>query len=196
MVILKKKIILASKSQSRIKLMRSFGLDFDIVPSTIDETKVLFISELKKAKDIALAKAIAVANLFPLSIIIAADTYCVVNDQILEKPKNLKEAKEMLKMQSGQKVICQTGFCYLDGYNNFEVSKLISTEMNFRKISEREIEQYIFKYPVLEWSAAYHPDNVEGASFLKSVSGSFTSFFYGLPIEELVACLEKSDIEI
>jgi septum formation protein len=191
-----KKIILATQSKSRIKLMKSLGVDFEIKPSHIDEQKVPFKIEIEKAKEISKAKAMEISESVSQAIIIASDTYCVVDNQVLEKPNDLEDAKTMLRKQSSQVVTCQTGFCYLDKYNNIEVNKLISTEMVFRKISEREIEKYIAKYPVLEWSAAYHPDNVEGASFLKSVSGSFTSFFYGLPIEEVVACFEKSGIEI
>lgn len=190
------KIILGTQSKSRIKVFNSLGIKFEIKPAHIDEQKVPYKVEINKAKEIARAKAEAISQQIDQAIIITSDTYCVVNNQVLEKPKNLNDAKKMLKKQSGQTVFCQTGFCYLDKYNNFNVNKLISTKMNFRKLREREIEEYIAKYPVLDWSAAYHPDNVEGASFLKSVSGSFTSFFYGLPIEEVVACLEKSGVEV
>lgn len=191
-----KKIILGTQSKSRIKVFSSLGIDFEIKPAHIDEQKVPYKVAINKAKEIARAKAEAISQKIQEAIIITSDTYCVVDNQVLEKPKDLEEAREMLRQQSGKTATCQTGFCYLDKYNNFVVSKLISTEINFRKISEKEIEEYVAKYPVLNWSAAYHPDNVEGASFLNSVSGSFTSFFYGLPIEEVVACLEKSGVEV
>ena len=112
----------------------------------------------------------------------------------MEKPKDLKEAKEMLEKQSGQVLTELTGFCYLDLVENIKFIKTVAVKIEFRRLSETEIDHYVATTPVLTWSAAFCPAYDSGASLIKSISGSFTGFTHGLPLEELIPLLQQSKV--
>ena len=191
---MKQKIILASGSRQRKLIMSALGLEYEIIPADIDE-KVIRDEDLKKrAENIARAKALEVAK-NNQGIIIAADTFAWCNDVVLEKPKNLIEAKEMLRLQSKNEVIVYTGFCYLDKENNIDFSKTSISKLILRKMTDSEIDNYINTNPVLQWSAAFSPMYLYQATFIKHFEGSMTGVF-GLPVEFLAPCLEKSGIKI
>jgi len=189
-----RKVILASQSPQRKNIMRAANVEFEVVPANIDEQAVMEADPVKRAGMIAQRKAEAVQEKYPEAIVVAADTYIVMNNEILEKPTNLIVAKEMLKKQSGKTVTELTGFCYLDPQKNIKVTKTVAAEVEFRQLSEAEIDHYIATQPVMTWSAAFCPAYDSGASLIKGINGSFTSFTHGLPLEELIPLLQQSKV--
>ena len=187
-------VILASKSPQRKNIIKSLGIDFKTVPADINEQLEREQDPHKRAWLIALRKAEAVQEKHSQAIIIAADTYIVLNDQILEKPHDLGEAREMLERQSGQVLTELTGFCYLDPVENIKFTKTVAVEIKFRRLSKTEIDHYITTQPVMTWSAAFCPAYDLGASLVKSIDGSFTGFTHGLPLEELIPLLQQSKV--
>jgi septum formation protein len=186
------KVILASASPQRKILMSCLDIPFEIIPADIDEKEIRDKDFAARAKNIARAKALAVAEKHQ-GIIIAADTFPVhESGRILEKPESLQEAREMLFLQSGTKQTVYTGFCYLDRENGIEVNETFTNEVSFRELYPEEIESYVQNLPVLSWSAAYAPAYAYGMSMLKSNSGSLTAFTHGLPMETLIPLLKKS----
>jgi predicted house-cleaning NTP pyrophosphatase (Maf/HAM1 superfamily) len=101
----------------------------------------------------------------------------------------------MLKLQSDSVDFIYSGFCYIDSINNFRFSGAAVTKVYFRKFSEEEINNCIENMPVLTWSGAFYPGIPYGASLIKKVEGSLSSFLYGLPTELLIPQLEKSGIK-
>jgi septum formation protein len=80
-------LILASQSPQRQKLLATLGIDFTVVPADIDEKSVADNRLEFRAQSIALAKAQKVATVYPEAIILAADTFTVLNNKILRSPK-------------------------------------------------------------------------------------------------------------
>lgn len=189
------KVILASGSLQRKNLFSALNIPFEAIPADIDE-KLIRDSDLKvQAEKIARAKAESVAS-NNSGIIIAADTFVVLDKQVLEKPTDLEEAKKMLRMQSGKESIVYTGFCYLDNENkiNFSTTSVIGIKM--RVLSEQEIDSYVKNFPVKSWSAAFSPAYPYGASLVSEISGSFTGFTHGLPLDLVVPFLRKSGFDV
>ncbi len=186
-------IILASQSPQRKTIIQSLGVEFKVVPANIDEQAVVAEDPVKRAGLIARAKATAVQLQFPEAIVVAADTYIILKGEILEKPTSLVEAREMLSKQSGRVATAVTGFCYLDPQLELEVVKVATTEVEFRQLSTQEIDEYVTTQPVMTWSAAFCPAYDSGASLIKNINGSFTGFTHGLPLEELVPLLQRSE---
>lgn len=187
-------VILASKSPQRKNIMQAARVEFKVVPADIDEQAVVEVDPVRRAGMIAQKKAEAVQEKYPKAIIVAADTYIVLDGQVLEKPKDLEEAREMLAKQSGQALTELTGFCYLDPKENIQITKTAAVEVKFRQLSEEEIDRYINTQPVMTWSAAFCPAYDSGASLIKSINGSFTGFTHGLPLEELIPLLQQSKV--
>jgi septum formation protein len=181
-----RKIILASQSKQRLNILRTLALPIDVMPSNINEQAVPFTDQYDKAEKIALAKAKKIALNQPDAIIIAADTFCYFKDRILEKPKSLEEAKDMLRFQSGQKIEVLTGYAFLDTKLNLQKSGCERISVQMRKLSPAEIERYVANEPVLTWSAAFSPAYDSGMALIDSIDGNLTAFSHGLPINLLV----------
>jgi septum formation protein len=181
--------ILASQSPQRASLLATLPYNFKIFPANIDEANISFKNPKDKAKRIALAKAEAVAKKIENeTIIIAADTFCLCQGKILEKPKNKAAARKMLELQSNKKIKAITGyaFIYQHGKDKIIENKVVATTLRFRKLSTSEIENYIAHQPVLTWSAAFSPAYDAGMALLASSKGNLTAFTHGLPIDLVI----------
>jgi septum formation protein len=189
------KIILASQSKQRKAIFETLGLPFEIIPADLDEKAIQNENLVKRAEMVARAKAEKI-TLKHEGIVISADTFCVLKENIFEKPNDIQEAKEMLTKLSGNTGKELTGFCYIDQKNSIDFSTTVEVEFTFRKLSEKEIEHYVTSNPVTTWSGAFSPAYHEGTSLVSKINGSFTAFIYGLPMELVVEYLQKSGIKV
>ena len=199
------RIILASASPQRKLLFDALNLPFKIIPADIDEAAIRDPDPKKQALLIARAKCDAVARR-EQGIIIAADTFCVYKNKILEKPRDQKEAAEMLRILSGNTAFAYTGFCYLDPHtlggvgvdreHGINETALAETEFTFRELDADEIARFVDIFPVTTWSAAFSPAYPYGMTLIASIRGSFTGFTHGLPMEILVPLLRRSGIAV
>ncbi len=110
-----KPLILASNSPRRKKFFEDlFGENFKIHPSNFDESTIKEKNPVKLAKKLALLKAREVSKNYDNAIIVAADSFVVYKNKILGKPKDEKDAFEMLKMQNSKKTKVITGLAVID----------------------------------------------------------------------------------
>ncbi len=189
------RIVLASNSPSRKKLMDGLGISYEIIPAHIDEKAIRNKDLRVQAEKIARAKAEFVAKNNE-GVIIGADTFGSVDGKVLEKPKNLEEAKEMLRLQSDKEGIMYTGFCYIDRGHGIDFSTVSEVKYAFRYLTDEEIDSFVSNNPVLTWSAAFAPIDPYQMGFIREIKGSLTGLVYGLPAEFLVPCLEKSGVKL
>jgi septum formation protein len=187
------RLILASQSVQRRLLLEALGLEFTIEPADLDELQIQAPTPSERVRKIAREKARAIQAQYPDKIVVAADTYVVVGDLVLEKPIDLNEARQMLLAQSGREGTCYTGFCYLDG--ELEVCQTVETTIKFRRLSMEEVERYVNNNPVLTWSAAFSPAFPEGMALISEIQGSLTGFTHGMPAELLVPLLQQSGFD-
>lgn len=189
------RVILASQSPQRYQLLAGLPLEFEVMPADVDEKSIQDGSLIKRAELIALAKAAKVAASNPDAVIIAADTYVIHNDQALEKPADVAEARRMLQQQSGQWLEEVSGWCLVTPQEG-TVSGSSVTRFRFRELSMFEIEHYVTHQPVTTWSAAFSPAYPAGAGLIAEIEGSLTGFTHGLPIEEIVPRLRAASVAV
>lgn len=170
-------------------------MPFEIIKPDIDEATIRDPDPKKQAILIARAKAEAVAEK-EQGIIIAADTFCVYQNRIMEKPRDPKEAADMLRALSASTAMAYTGLCYLDRKHDIDESMVAETEFTFRELADEEIARYVEVFPVTTWSAAFSPAYPYGMTLVSRVMGSFTGFTHGLPMEILVPLLRRSGIAV
>lgn len=187
-------LVLASQSAQRLKIIQTLSLPVTILPANIDEKAVPFTSPEQKAANIAAAKARKILSLRPQALIIAADTFCVCRNKILEKPSSLAEAQAMLRWQSGQEVVVLTGFAFLNGQTGHQQLGTVQTKIVLRSLTEAEIRQYCQTQPVLTWSAAFSPAYDPGMALVATIDGNATAFSHGLPFDKLVDFLRAERI--
>ena len=187
-------VILASQSPQRQLLLTGLGISFESVPAHLDEKQIIAASPELRAQAVASAKADAIATRYPEAIIIAGDTFVVLDGKSLEKPQDKAEARQMLQFQSGRTITVVSGFCYFDPHQNIRHSSHQVMSATMRDLSTAEIDRYVKTQPVTSWSGSFSPSYHEGAAFFTDIHGSYSVFVYGLPVDELVPLLRKSKI--
>ena len=190
-----RKIILASQSKQRLNLMKTLSLPVLAMPADIDEQAVPFVNPYDKAEKIALAKVAKIAADQSDAIIIAGDTFCYLDGKILEKPKSLDEAREMLRFQSGKKIEILSGYAFVDTKLNLQKSGCERVMATMRQLSAAEIEKYVTNEPVLTWSAAFSPAYDSGMALIKSIEGNLTAFSHGLPMDLVIDFLNEIETQ-
>jgi len=190
------KIILASGSPRRKQLLELAEIPYEIIVSDIDETFPGELSASQIAMHIAENKAEAVLlNLdnSDAQMIIAADTVVVLNDEILGKPTDRKDAINILSKLSGKTHKVITGVCILSAEKKILFSE--ETEVEFHSLSQSQIEYYVDHYKPYDKAGAYAIQEWIGAIGIKSIKGDFYNVM-GLPISRVVGELRVMNYEL
>lgn len=191
-----KKLILASASPRRKKLLKQIGLEFDILPSHIEERLNPRLKPLHQVEALSLQKAEATAAMKEAkdSIVLAADSMVAVEDEIMGKPKDEKDAKRMLKKLSGKVHSIVTGFTLIDVASKKTVTKSVETKVWFKSLSAQEIRDYIKKEKPFDKAGAYGIQELS-AIFVEKIEGDYPSAV-GLPLHALAKELKKFGIKV
>ena len=185
----KRKIVLASRSPRRKRLLEQIGLEIEICESNFNEDSVKIADPIELAKFLALKKAEAVAARFDDAIIIGADSVVIFDGVALGKPKDEAQAKRILRELSGKENRGITGYAVIDTKNNVMVNNHSEAIVKFRNLSDEEINEYVATGEPLDMAGAYGLMD-KGAILMESVSGNFYSIV-GLPINEVYVELRK-----
>lgn len=183
MIKLDQKLILASKSPRRKKLLEQLGFQFDIIATETDE----FIDSNLKPEEICQnlaeqkAKEIAKKISYP-AYVIGADTIVVIDGDILGKPADGKQAFDMLMKLSGNTHSVFTGISIFDTALNRNISFFAKTEVTFRILDESEIIDYIESGSPMDKAGAYGIQDDFGAVFVKKINGCYYNVV-GFPLE-------------
>ena len=186
------RLILASASPRRQELLALIGLQFQVLPSRVDESILPGESPSDQVQRLAKTKALQIAIQHPEVWVLAADTIVVQDGLIMGKPDNPEEAAQMLTRLSGRIHEVFTGCCLIN--RKIEVCHLdyALTEVEFRDLSPREIESYIATGEPLDKAGAYAIQE-RGASMVKGIKGSYTNVV-GLPVCEVIEDLLRLGI--
>ena len=181
-------IILASKSPRRREILENTKVRFSIKESQIDEIIKADESPKETVMRLAYEKALDVANNNKESLVIGADTIVVINDKILGKPKNEKEAYEMIKLLSGKTHYVITGFALINLSLNKKVIDCEVSQVTFKELSEECIKDYINTKESLDKAGAYGIQGY-GGLLVKNIQGDYFNIV-GLPISKISDCLK------
>jgi septum formation protein len=174
------KVILASQSPRRRELLRRICLEFEVVPSGVDET--LEAGRLAPAvTNLALRKAEAVAQRVGRGVVVAADTVVVIDDVVLGKPAGPDEAKTMLVRLRGRQHEVLTGVGLVDAGSGRAVANAVVSRVLMAAYSDATIEEYVASGSPLDKAGAYAIQDLQGA-LVDAVVGSYTNVV-GLPVE-------------
>lgn len=195
------RIILASASPRRKELLGQAGYDFEVEVSEVDES-VVSGNPREMVEQLSEIKAGAVALRYRTGetknregedvLVIGADTVVVLDNCILGKPENEKDALRMLKELSGKAHQVYTGVTLIycnDGRELKRRSFFECTEVVMRSISDREIRDYIATGEPMDKAGAY---GIQGkaAVFISGIRGDYYNVV-GLPICRLTEEITK-----
>ena len=177
-------IILASNSPRRKELLRGLDIAFDVrVQPDIAEDYPADTAPADVAAYISREKANAYKDTIAENeLIITADTVVIVGNEILGKPHDDAEAKEMLHKISGRKHQVVTGVCLTTTEKQRCFS--VSTDVTFNNLKEEEIDYYIETYSPLDKAGAYGIQEWIGYIGVTALEGSYFNVM-GLPVQRI-----------
>lgn len=184
------KIILASQSPRRKQLLEWAEINFDVVVSDVDESFPGNLNTEEVPVYIARQKALSVQQKInnDVQIILAADTVVVLNNNLICKPVDEKNAIEILQSLSGKIHLVITGVVILKGKT--EICFSDTTEVVFHELTNEQIKFYIDKYKPYDKAGAYAIQEWIGVIGIKSINGDFYNVM-GLPVSRVVQELHK-----
>ena len=177
------KIILASKSPRREQILNKINLNFEIVPSNIDENFDAKLEPSRYVKLCAEKKANKVSLSYKNNYIIGADTIVVLNNKILGKPKDKTESHEMLKMLSGKTHKVFSGVSIQKYDKKINESFYCMTDVTLNILSDDLISYYIKKYKPFDKAGSYGIQDWF-SSQVSSINGCYYNVM-GLPLSVL-----------
>jgi septum formation protein len=189
------RIVLASGSPRRQKLLSEMGYDFEIVTPAIPEENNPGEAPEDHVKRLSRLKAESVAPKYPNSLVVGADTIVVLENRILGKPESSVEARSMLELLSGKTHAVFTGLSVIILTKDIAKTDYDSTRVTFNKLSSEDIHRYVKSREPLDKAGAYGiqgmgsflVDNYEGE--IDTVIG-FPSKLFQKMYEEVQSCPE------
>jgi septum formation protein len=171
------RIVLASQSASRRRLLESAGLSPTIMVSNVDEETEFFNS--MSPEDMVIALAITKAHTileqidFP-AIIIGCDSTFEFEGESLGKPELAHVAKERAQRVRGKSGFLHTGHCVIDTSQGREISDRITTKVTFADMSDTEIDDYINSGEPLHVAGGFTLDGFS-SPFIPYIEGDYTN---------------------
>lgn len=176
------KLVLASSSPRRKELLEKMGFSFTLERVNIDEVITSKDPDVA-VREIAVHKAEARRSRLGVDeLLITADTLVYASGQFLGKPKDSKEAKEMIQSLSGSihEVYTGVALCYKGKIHSFAEK----TEVEFYELSDSDIAYYLTHYAYLDKAGSYGIQDWIGLIGVKRITGSFENVM-GLPTSRL-----------
>ncbi len=182
-------LTLASASPRRRQLLTDIGFQINVVPANITENYPSQLPANEVPEYIAKEKAVAVGTQMQVSSpVIAADTVVILENQIIGKPVDRRDAIEMLTLLSGKMhtVITGVAFYFQGRIHSFSVS----THVYFDDLTLQEITYYVDKYQPFDKAGSYGIQEWIGLRAVKKIEGCFYNVM-GLPVSAVYQELHR-----
>lgn len=184
------KLILASNSPRRKKILTDLGLDFEVIPSNYDEKLATDTFSYEIIEDLATQKALdVVRRVGKDELVIGADTVVILHNKILGKPHSKEEAFDMLRELSGNTHSVVTAICGINTKTNRAALLSTTSYVRFKELTDEMIHYYIDNFNPLDKAGSYGIQELP-PNFLDKYEGSFENII-GLSPESVTAVLEQ-----
>lgn len=206
-----KNLILASQSPRRKQILSLITDNkIEVIPANIPEKAfsalartpdelVTKLAQSKAKKALAIILGAKKDKFGPDFVIVAGDTVGILvlnqdNWQILEKPENRQQAKEMLLKMRDREHYIFSGVCVLNPISQQVLLGYQKSTVIFRNFSQKDLDKYLDSNKWQDKAGSYGIQDPE-FDFVKSFEGSFTNIV-GLPVEKTVDLLTQAGIKI
>ena len=185
------KIILASKSKVRKKILDDNGIDCEVIISNVDEDEIKVALQAEGAdprsisKNLAEVKSIKVSSKNPDKLVLGADSVISLNNELINKPRTRDEAFKILKKLNDSKHFLISSVCISKNgamiWNHTDTS-----ELKMKNFSDDELLEYLkkIKTEILLDYGVYQVE-AEGLNLFKYIKGDRNSIM-GLPINDII----------
>lgn len=177
-------LILASNSPRRKEILNKYQIEFEIIPSSVDEKLVDEKDPERLVSKLAMLKTEQIANQYPNRLVLGADTIVFFNGVEFGKPINDEDAYQMLKKLSGNTHQVYTGVVLIKQSEKFIKNYVVKSDVKLKKLTDKEILEYIKTKEPFDKAGSYAIQGI-GASFIEFFQGSYENIV-GLPYNHLL----------
>lgn len=188
-------VILGSTSVYRRELMSRLRIPFDVQAPDVDETAINGESPLQLAKRLALAKANAVAQKFPESVVIGSDQVADLDGLALGKPGNFERATVQLRQMRGKIVVFQTAVAVVCHATGFVAQDCATVNVVFRDLTDDEITAYLLAETPYDCAGSAKSEGL-GIALLASIDNDDPTALVGLPLIRTCNMLRAAGIKL
>ncbi|WP_275658438.1 Maf family protein [Vibrio sp. Isolate25] len=182
-----KKLVLASGSPRRKELLSQLGYSFSVIRTDVEESQAAQETPFQYVSRLSFDKAMAGVAIDNDAVVLGSDTIVVCDGTVLEKPEDLEHAKRMLMLLSGRAHQVMTAVTVAT--NEHQETVVVTTDVWFKSLSEKEIEQYWQTGEPCDKAGSYGIQGI-GGRFVTRIEGSYHAVV-GLPLFETDQLLHK-----
>ena len=188
------RIILASGSPRRREILELLGLEFETVESGYDEDLIKTDDPVELVEELAIQKALSVADKYSDALIIGGDTVVYVAGELVGKPKNKKDAERIIRLLSGTTHMVVSGVAIINSLTSDQVVGHEEGWVRFRELTEIEIKQYVESGIWRGFAGGYALQGA-AAPFVSEQTGSLSAII-GFPIILVTDLLEQMGVGV
>lgn len=188
-------LVLASTSPFRRELLSRLGLAFETDDPAVDESPRKGERPTDLVCRLAVAKARAVAQRHPDSLIIGSDQVACLDDSILGKPGDAQRAAEQLAASSGKSVTFFTGLCLLNAATRLAQVRCEPFTVHFRRLTAAQIHRYLQAEKPFNCAGSFKSEGL-GITLFEKMEGDDPSALIGLPLIRLVTMLASAGVQL
>ncbi len=188
-------LILGSTSAYRRELLERLRIPFTVESPHVDETPLPGEAPAALAVRLALAKARAVAERFPDSVVIGSDQVADLDGCPLGKPGNHTRAVEQLQRMRGKTVIFQTAVAVVCAQSGFAQEALAPVKVKFRDLTDAEIEAYLRAEEPYDCAGSAKSEGL-GIALLESIENDDPTALVGLPLIRTSSMLREAGVAL
>lgn len=174
-------LVLGSTSRYRRELLSRLQIPFEVDAPEVDETPLPGESPVDLALRLALAKARDVARRHPQAIVIGSDQVADLDGTPLGKPITHEKAVEQLRRMRSKTVVFQTALAVVCLDAGFEQSELAQVKVQFRDLSDEEIERYLRAEQPYDCAGSAKSEGL-GIALLERIDNDDPTALIGLPL--------------
>ena len=193
------RLILASKSPRRKLMLEQLGLEFEVIPSRVNESTIRETEPEKLTTALARMKAEAVAKDSPDAVVIGSDGVVFFEGRVIGQPEGetreekVEDARKTLRMLSGKVHQVCSGVCVINTGTGQVLTGYGATDVKFRDLSEKDIQRVVDNPLVLGGAGSYVTDS--WVRVFESINGSH-SVVAGMPAEKLIPMLREVGVDV
>ena len=192
-------LILASGSPRRREILEELGYAFTVKTADFDEASVSLDEPAEAVQTLALGKALAAARTTPTedtTVFLGSDTVVVLEDAVMGKPEDERDAKAMLRALSGATHTVYTGVALVEvdaeGHIQCQETFAEATDVTFFALSDEEIDWYVATGEPMDKAGAYGIQGL-GRVLVETIHGDYLTVV-GLPAARVFRALRERGI--
>jgi len=190
-----RRVVLASTSRYRRRLLERLGIPFDCADPRVDEAPQAGEAAGATAQRLAEAKARAVAGRFPNALVIGSDQVAACEGARLDKPGNHENAARQLKLVSGKTAVFETAVALLDTQSAQLRSRIVACRVTFRSLTAERVERYLRLEQPYDCAGSAKAEGL-GITLIERIDTEDPTSLVGLPLIALSEMLRDAGVDV